>query len=155
MTVFKCSLLLARRASSRTSTRRASPLIRRARALLLASLGAVVLVGLLTSCGSATGQTRPPVKAAYVYIVDAAGSNPFAFSPQKLTISVGTRVTWINRSSQPHTVTQSGEHPLFDSGSLYAIDPHHRWSFVFHRAGRFGYSCLLHPFMQASIVVHG
>jgi plastocyanin len=87
-------------------------------------------------------------------MVNTSGSNPFGFSPKVLTIAVGTRVTWVNRSSQPHTVTQSGEHPFFDSGSVNAIDPHHRWSFVFHRKGRFSYSCLIHPFMQASIVVH-
>jgi plastocyanin len=86
-------------------------------------------------------------------MVDTSGSNPYAFSPRELVISVGTRVTWENRSSQPHTVTQSGEHPFFDSGSLRTIDPHRSWSFVFHRKGRFSYSCLLHPFMQAVVVV--
>jgi plastocyanin len=125
----------------------------RARSALVTSVGVVVLACVLTSCGSASGRTNPLVKTAYVYIVDTRGYNPYAFSPSKLIISVGTRVTWINRSSQPHTVTQSGEHPFFDSGSLRAIDPHHRWSFVFHRAGRFPYSCLLHPFMQGRIVV--
>jgi plastocyanin len=115
--------------------------------------GILLLACVMTACGSTSGHASPRVKSAYVYMVNTSGSNPYAFSPHQLVISAGTRVTWINRTSQPHTVSQTGEHPFFDSGSLRSIDPHQRWSFVFRRVGRFGYSCLIHPFMHGIIVV--
>lgn len=75
----------------------------------------------------------------------------FAFIPDTLRIAPGTTVTWVNCEApnvDPHTATASaGE---WDSGYLR---PGSKYTRVFGVAGRFGYSCLPHPFMRGAVVV--
>jgi plastocyanin len=75
-------------------------------------------------------------------------SGQYAFAPKKLTIKVGTRVTWKNVSDAPHTVTGKGawkvNKQLLQGKSV---------SFVFKKAGTYHYYCMLHPYMTATIVV--
>ena len=81
------------------------------------------------------------------------GADEFVYSPHVITVRPGTRVVWINRSVQPHTVTSKARHPVFDSGTQKLINPKHQFSFVFHHTGRFAYYCLLHPYMTGVVIV--
>src|ERR1700730_2660175 len=42
----------------------------------------------------------------------------FAFNPQKLTVPIGAKVTWVNRDDVPHTATSTKKPRLFDSKTL-------------------------------------
>ena len=70
-----------------------------------------------------------------------------AFSPVRLTVQRGDRVTWVNRDPFPHTATAKG---TFDSGPIAAGAS---WSWVADKAGAYEYVCTLHPTMKAQLVV--
>ncbi len=73
----------------------------------------------------------------------------FAFSPATLTIKTGTKVTWTNNDSVPHTVTA-------DSGSLLqspTLSPGQSYSVTFTSAGTVSYHCRIHPMMKGQVVV--
>jgi plastocyanin len=74
----------------------------------------------------------------------------FAFGSKLLTVPHGATVTWVNRDSEPHTVLNSAEKPLFRSPPLDTGD---RFSFTFTRAGAYPYNCSVHPHMTGTVVV--
>jgi plastocyanin len=72
----------------------------------------------------------------------------FMFSPNTLTVTAGTRVTWKNRDPEPHTVASvDGK---FRSG---ALDEGDSFSFTFNAPGTYRYVCSIHPQMVGAIVV--
>src|ERR1043166_181103 len=96
---------------------------------------------------AAAGSTRgagasTPAAEARVVIED------FAFSPDSLTVAAGTRVTWVNRDTAPHTATDTDKR--FNSG---ALDTGDEFSFVFKDRGDYAYYCALHPQMRGRITV--
>jgi len=72
----------------------------------------------------------------------------FTFEPQKLTVKVGTTVTWTNRDDIPHTVASSTK--AFKSK---VMDTDQSFSYTFSTPGEFAYFCSLHPHMTGTIVV--
>src|SRR5947209_15326561 len=52
----------------------------------------------------------------FVNIVKQNGSNHFAYSPQTITVKVGTKVGWRNFTQVAHSVTSSASPPVFNSG---------------------------------------
>lgn len=80
--------------------------------------------------------------------VKTTGSE-YAFSPAKLTVKKGTKVTWINNTGAPHTVT--GQQSWHFSSSTFS--PNGKVSTVFNKAGTYHYICSIHPYMKATIVV--
>ena len=71
-----------------------------------------------------------------------------AFTPDTLTVKVGTKVTWTNNDSYAHTVTANNK--VFDSGNLGGGQS---FSYTFTRTGTYAYYCTIHPFMTAKVVV--
>ncbi len=71
-----------------------------------------------------------------------------AFSPDNLTVKVGTKVTWTNNESYDHTV--ASDDGSFDSGN---IGQGQSYSFTFTKAGTYSYHCAIHTFMTAKVVV--
>jgi plastocyanin len=74
----------------------------------------------------------------------------FSFSPQRVTVKVGTTVTWTNDDDTPHTVASSTK--LFKSKALDTTDS---FSFTFTTPGAYQYFCSLHPHMTGTVVVEG
>lgn len=72
----------------------------------------------------------------------------FAFGPQELTVKAGTKVTWVNRDVEPHTVVSSDH--KFQSE---ALDTGDTFSVTFDTAGTYGYFCSLHPHMTGVVTV--
>src|SRR5436305_11435404 len=72
----------------------------------------------------------------------------FVFSPERLTVKVGTTVTWTNRDDIPHTVAAKDR--AFKSK---AMDTDESYSFTFSTPGEYAYFCSLHPHMTGTIVV--
>lgn len=70
------------------------------------------------------------------------------FSIKELKVKVGTKVTWVNKDTQIHTVTELQNQ--FDSRNLVPGD---QWSYKFTRAGTYTYYCSTHPSMQATVIV--
>lgn len=74
--------------------------------------------------------------------------NQAAFSTKELKVKVGTKVTWINKDTQIHTVTDLNVQ--FESRNIIPGD---KWSYTFTRAGTYIYYCSTHPSMQATVIV--
>jgi len=77
------------------------------------------------------------------------GIDNFAFSPQTITISAGTTLTWINGDDVPHLIVnverQFKQSPVLDSDQ--------RFSVTLGRRGTYNYFCALHPKMTGKIIV--
>ncbi|MFJ8601849.1 plastocyanin/azurin family copper-binding protein [Streptomyces shenzhenensis] len=91
-----------------------------------------------------SGAPAAPVTGSAVTI------NNFAFSPAKLKVTVGTRVTWTNQDTDAHTVTSAGS-----GGPLHsaALATHATYSHTFTKPGTYAYLCTIHPFMTATVEV--
>lgn len=72
----------------------------------------------------------------------------FTFTPPTLTISVGTKVTWINHDDVPHLVVSIDKR--FTSPVL---DTDQQFSYVFTAPGTYSYYCSIHPKMTGKIIV--
>ena len=70
------------------------------------------------------------------------------FRPVLLTVTAGTKVTWVNKGSKAHTVVSNDK--LFDSG-LVNIDV--QFSHTFDAPGTYLYHCAPHAKMIGQIVV--
>ncbi len=71
------------------------------------------------------------------------------FMPTVLYVEPGTKVTWVNKDSVPHTVTGA----LMSWGSAEALGQSNRASYRFDEEGIYPYQCFLHPGMSAAVVV--
>ena len=113
-------------------------------ALILAT--AVVLLADAGPRGDAEPE-RAPAPANAVQIKD------FLYGPEAITVAIGTRITFTNEDSAPHTAT-SGQSPepdgAFDTG---IIEERRSKSVRLTKAGTFTYYCELHPLMKAMVVV--
>jgi plastocyanin len=69
------------------------------------------------------------------------------YSPSLLTVPVGTKVTWWNKSDTDHTVTS--QNGLFDGG----LSPGDSFSYTFTKPGVYEYTCSPHPEMTGSVTV--
>ena len=72
----------------------------------------------------------------------------YTFSPNKLTVVAGTKVTWVNHDQVPHTVVEKDKQ--FRSS---ALDTNDSYSFTFNTPGVYQYFCTLHPTMTGTITV--
>ena len=124
-------------------------------AVTVSLAGAVIAVA-CSSGKNATAPYQPPAECSTPGVL-AGGSQAvvairgFAFIPDTLRIAPGTTVSWVNcekPSIDPHTSTASGAE--WDSGYL---SPGSKYAHTFGVAGRFGYSCLPHPFMRGAVIV--
>lgn len=72
----------------------------------------------------------------------------FNFTPQTLTVSAGTEVTWINNDDVPHLIVNvQGK---FKQSPV--LDTDQRFSAMLPKPGTYPYYCSLHPKMQGTIV---
>ncbi|KKK98293.1 hypothetical protein LCGC14_2644200 [marine sediment metagenome] len=95
--------------------------------------------------GSSGADQTPVVSDAEQIMVEMSD---FEFFPAKLTVNVGTEVTWVNRDSVPHNAVAGDA--AFDTGTLNGGD---RWSVVLDQPGTHAYVCTFHPGMEAMLTV--
>jgi plastocyanin len=98
------------------------------------------LVGLLAGVAVMAAPAEPEDMAAKI--------DNFTFVPQRLTVGIGTTVTWTNADDIPHTVASATK--AFKSKVL---DTNDKFSFTFTTAGTYEYFCSLQPHMTGTIVV--
>ena len=91
----------------------------------------------------------PGILAAAAGPAPAVGVNiaKFAYGPSEITVTPGTKVTWINHDETPHTVTSNDK-----SFGSKGLDTDDKFEHTFATEGDFNYICTLHPFMTG--VVH-
>lgn len=100
--------------------------------ILLAILGAALAIS--WACSSADNPFEPqPVPEEEVRIQNGL------FVPSELTISVGTRVTWINDDNEVRTVESGAPMNPTTAFNSPNIQPGGRWSFDFNSRGTFNY----------------
>ncbi len=91
-----------------------------------------------------TGQAGPDTgQAGQEYRVEIQN---YAFTPQILTVKVGTTVTWVNRDAVQHTVDWGD----VESSALNTGDS---FQYTFLTPGTYSYYCSLHPQMTGKIIV--
>jgi len=124
----------------------------------------VFLLGLTAACGSSGGgastpaptsptpTTPAPAPAAGTQNVSIVANSQSlgskAYSPNPLTIAVGTTVRWTNDDTIPHTSTADAS--AWNSGNL---NPGDHFDFMFAAAGTFTYHCTIHRGMVGTVVV--
>lgn len=91
--------------------------------------------------------TQTPTAAGTTTVVSISD---FAFNPNQITIRKGSKVTWVNKDSMPHTVTSDAGSTTLASGTLQSGDS---FSFTFNEAGAYNYHCTIHISMKGSVVV--
>ena len=95
-----------------------------------------------------------------VTITNALGSAsnqdcaPDCFIPNPVTVDLGTIVTWSNTDTAAHTATSGyaadGPDGVFDSSLVMAGGS---FSYTTNTVGSFDYFCMVHPWMNGSVVV--
>lgn len=78
----------------------------------------------------------------------AASLGNTAYTPDDLSVAVGTTVTWRNTDSISHTSTSDASG--WNSGT---VAPGGQFSVTFQTAGTFPYHCAIHPGMIGTVVV--
>jgi plastocyanin len=73
----------------------------------------------------------------------------FHFTPERLTVKSGEKITWINHDEEPHTVV-SVEKQFKKSP---ALDTDEQFSVTAGAPGTYTYFCSVHPKMTGTIVV--
>lgn len=86
-----------------------------------------------TIIGGTSGTTQPVSGALGI----SMGGN--SFSPKSVTVLSGTRITWTNTDSIPHTVT--ADNGSYNSG---ALAPGQTYALTFSAKGEYTYYCALH-----------
>ncbi len=119
--------------------------------ILTALVGAALLAGCGgdDDAGQDSGATAP-AKAATATATDSIEIKDFLFDPDPATVKVGTKVSVSNVDAAPHTLTEEGGSPSFDSGTIKGKQ---RGSVTFEEAGTFKYFCEFHATMKGTVTV--
>jgi plastocyanin len=118
-------------------------------------LAALVAAALLGGCGGdddepSTAGTAAAETTAAAGPTDTIRIKDFLYDPDPVTVRAGQRITVVNEDSAPHTVTEEGGSPSFDSDTVKGGAS---GSITFDEAGTFKYFCLFHPTMKGSVTV--
>ena len=107
----------------------------------------------------ATLSTIPSAFAAEVSVPEGTGvpgceDTNECWIPNDINIAVGETVTWTNDDTAAHTVSSGspadGPNQIFDSSLFMAGKT---FSHTFDTEGTFDYFCMVHPWMQGSVIV--
>jgi len=72
----------------------------------------------------------------------------YRFFPNRLQVTPGTTISWLNRGAVTHTVTEVKG--VFDTGD---VTPGATGSVTFDGAGTFTFTCTPHPWMIGQVIV--
>jgi len=104
----------------------------------------VMIAMLLMFAGARSVAANDPPSAA----TTAVKIDNFVFGPQKITVPVGTTVTWTNSDDIPHTAVSTDG--VFKSK---VMDTDEKFTYTFTKAGTYPYYCSIHPKMTGKVVV--
>ena len=117
---------------------------------VLGALGVVLVLATIVALMAGGGGGDAPAAAS---AVDRVEIKDFKYLPAAITVGVGTKITWTNVDTAPHT-SSSGASPnpdgIFESGTMKKDQSR---SVTVTERGTFKYYCAFHPFMQATVTV--
>jgi plastocyanin len=122
---------------------------------LFGLLALVAILGVAPAFGQTANEIDMTKGAGAAATADCVAAKN-CFTPNPLSVTPGTTVTWKNTDTVSHYVT-SGQPSdnttgtVFDSGNL--IKPGSTYQFTFANAGTFDYFCTVHPWMTAQVIV--
>lgn len=99
----------------------------------------VMAAGRMTN--SAVAQTQGPAETAIKI-------DNFVFTPNVVTLSVGSTVRWTNKDDIPHNVVSEDK-----SFKSKVMDTDEQFSITFTKPGTYTYFCSIHPKMTGKIIV--
>jgi len=88
--------------------------------------------------------------AAEIAIVGDGSSVPYQFDPANVTIKLGDKVTWVNKTNVEHSVTPDAAFKKRLKGK--DIEASKAYSIII-KAGPVRYHCRFHPGMRAMIAL--
>jgi plastocyanin len=110
---------------------------------------AAIISMLCLGCGVVVPATAAKADASQKASGSRVEIRNFAFAPNTMTVTVGTRVVWTNRDEEPHVITSAGKQfassPALDTSDTYAV--------TFAKPGTYAYYCSIHPMMVGTIIV--
>jgi plastocyanin len=115
-------------------------------------LFAAIAVGLLlAACSTNSGTSGGSAAFSGSNVVTLSG---LAFSPTTLTVTVGTKVTFQNKDTVDHTVTNGKDgtpvpNPAFDK----SLPAGQSVDITFDKAGTFSVTCKIHSTMNMTVTV--
>jgi plastocyanin len=127
--------------------------------LILIGVAAVITVlvaafavgrGLASDTGGGTSAAAGPTSSPPSGSGAAEVISDFAFSPETITVKVGSAVTWTNHDPFAHSVKSA-------DGTFVSQDLEQGQTFsaTFNTAGTFAYICGIHNSMTGTVVVQG
>ncbi len=94
-------------------------------------------------------QRRQTARKSITLAANEIGIDNFKFGPATLTVSRGTKVTWINNDDVPHLIVnvenKFRQSPVLDSDQKFSVS--------LTKPGTYNYFCSLHPMMVGKIIV--
>jgi plastocyanin len=120
----------------------------RTRRLLLGLPALLAVLALTSACGPTPKKPGGGGKSSSASGSTTVSVKNFAFEPQRLTVSKGTKVTWKFEDTTAHTATANDK--SFDSKGLKSGAT---YSFTFTKPGSYQYLCTFHQYMTGTVTV--
>ena len=118
------------------------------------SFAVLIAFGLLSGCSKSSNSNPTAPSNPTSPEPNQVWMQNSSFVPASISVSAGTKVTWINKDSYAHTVTSGtpgNPTGLFDSGNINAGGT---FSYTFDSTGTYQYYCRIHPdIMQGTVTV--
>ena len=115
---------------------------------LPAVLSALAAAALLASCGGDDKKAAAkPAAAAATNTIRIAN---FLYEPDPVTVKAGQKIAIANTDDAPHTLTEEGQKPSFDSNTIKGKQ---NGSVTFSKPGTYKYFCSFHPTMKGTVTV--
>jgi plastocyanin len=113
------------------------------RTALTLGLAALAIVAIMMAIRSRSfGATMDDKPAAAVKI------DNFVFSPNPVTVPVGSTIRWTNQDDIPHNVVSDDK-----SFKSKVLDTDETFTYTFTKPGTYSYFCSIHPKMTGKVVV--
>jgi plastocyanin len=135
--------------------------------IIIAALAVLALLGWILfgrdSGNTSTNSTANPPNTSQQQTVQKNDNNAhqttstnqveiedMAFNPDNITVKKGTVVTWTNKDSTAHTVTENDGK---NGPSSQLLNQGQSYTFTFNETGSFQYRCTVHPNMSGTVTV--
>lgn len=111
---------------------------------------ALVAAALLAGCGGSDSTDKSSTPAAPAAATTMIRIANFLYEPDPVTVKAGQKITVVNTDDAPHTITEVGTSPSFDSDTVVGRKS---GSVTFSKPGTFQYLCQFHPTMKGTVTV--
>lgn len=114
--------------------------------LTVIAISSLLFLG--ASCYKSSSNSNNTTNTSAPVATNQISISNFAFSPQTVKVTPGTKVTWVNNDSVAHTITSNDN--KFNSTQLASGAS---FEFTFSESGTYNYHCSIHPSMTGQVIV--